>query len=188
MIDSIDKLHDIKDIGWLPSELVNNVKIILTVTTTSDNLDGFDSSPLLKPLKEKIYAQNFLFLSSFTQEQWEDVLTYGSGATNGALQLPESWKKSDEKAPIQAKVRWVFFLLTYGKILKNSFREISERQEIAISLKDFRKAEIIDRDFLSMSNFGNLFLLKFTDSLVAGMDGTKEARKFIYITHKRESF
>lgn len=95
-----------KDMNWLPSELVNNVKIILTVTSASDNFDDFDSSsPLLKALKEKINAQNFLLLTSFTLEQWEDVLTYGSGATNGALQLPESWKKSDEKAPIQAKVK-----------------------------------------------------------------------------------
>jgi hypothetical protein len=82
---------------------VNNVKIILTVTSTTNTLDDFDSSPLLKALKEKINAQNFLCLTSFTQEQWEDVLTNG-GATNGLLQLPEAWKKSDEKTPIQAKV------------------------------------------------------------------------------------
>ena len=111
LIDSVDKLYDIKDIDWLPTELVNNVKIILTVTSTSKNHDDFDSTPLLKALKVKINAQNFLYLSSFTQEQWEDVLTYGSGATNGALQLPESWKKSDEKAPIQAKVIDILFVI-----------------------------------------------------------------------------
>lgn len=104
LIDSVDKLCDIKDFDWLPSELANNVKIILTVTSASSSVDDFDSSPLLKQLKGKVNAHNFLLLSSFTQEQWEDVLTYGSGATNGALQLPDSWKKSDEKAPIQAKV------------------------------------------------------------------------------------
>jgi hypothetical protein len=105
LIDSIDKLSDIKDIDWLPIELVNNVKIILTVTSASNKLDDFDStSPFLKVVKAKINNQNFLCLSSFTQEQWEDVLTYGGGSTNGALQLPEAWKKSDEKAPIQAKV------------------------------------------------------------------------------------
>lgn len=71
----------------------------------TNKLDDFDSSPLLKALKVKINAQNFLCLSSFTQEQWEDVLTNGGGATNGGvLQLPEAWKKSDEKTPIQAKV------------------------------------------------------------------------------------
>jgi hypothetical protein len=90
-------MFDIKDIHWLPLELANNVKIILTVSDS-------DSSPIFKTLQSKINASNFLLLSSFTQEQWEDVLTYGGGATNGALQLPESWKKSEERAPIQAKV------------------------------------------------------------------------------------
>jgi hypothetical protein len=80
--------------------LVNNVKIILTVSSASANLDDFDS-PFLRALKAKVSAQNFLFLSSFTQEQWEDVLANGSGA----IQLPEAWKKADEKVPIQAKVR-----------------------------------------------------------------------------------
>jgi AAA+ ATPase superfamily predicted ATPase len=97
LIDSVDKIFDIKDIDWLPLELVNNVKIILTVSET-------ESSPVLKALQNKINAQNFLLLSSFTQEQWEDVLTFGGGTNNGALQLPESWKKSEERAPIQAKV------------------------------------------------------------------------------------
>lgn len=97
MIDAVDKIFDIKDIDWLPLELVNNVKIILTVSDSN-------SSPILKALQNKINSQNFLPLSSFTQEQWEDVLTYGGGATNGALQLPESWRNSDERAPIQAKV------------------------------------------------------------------------------------
>jgi hypothetical protein len=74
------------------------VKIILTVSAGS--LDDFDS-PFLKALKAKVSAQNFLSLSSFTQEQWEDVLANGSGS----IQLPEAWKKADEKVPIQAKVR-----------------------------------------------------------------------------------
>lgn len=102
MIDSIDKIFDIKDIKWLPLELVNNVKIILTVSSDPES----DSSIILKALQSKISSQNLLSLSSFTQAQWEDVLTFGGGATNGALQLPESWKKSDERAPIQAKVRF----------------------------------------------------------------------------------
>jgi hypothetical protein len=54
----------------------------------------------LDALKAKVNAQNILFLTTFTQEQWEDVLS------NGALQLPEAWKKSDEKVPIQAKVNF----------------------------------------------------------------------------------
>lgn len=95
LIDSVDKIFDIKDINWLPLELVNNVKIILTVSS-----DSF----VVKSLLTKLHSQNFLPLTPFTQEQWEDVLTYGGVAANGAMQLPESWKKSDERAPIQAKV------------------------------------------------------------------------------------
>lgn len=70
---------------------------------------------MLKALQNTINSENFLLLSSFTQEQWEDVLTYGGGATNGALQLPESWKNSEERAPIQAKVRILlsFHVLKY---------------------------------------------------------------------------
>lgn len=101
LIDSVDKLYDIKDIDWLPTELVKNVKIILTVTSATNKLEDSDSSTLLKALKARVNPQNYLFLTSFTQEQWEDVLTYSS---NGALQLPEAWKKSDEKIPIEAKV------------------------------------------------------------------------------------
>lgn len=108
LIDSVDKIFDIKDIDWLPLELVNNVKIILTVSEV-------ESSPVFKALKNKINAQNFLLLTSFTQEQWEDVLTFGGGTNNGALQLPESWKKSEERAPIQAKVSLTFNLSDTNK-------------------------------------------------------------------------
>lgn len=90
-------MFDIKDIDWLPLELANNVKIILTISET-------ESSHVFRTLQNKVTAQNFLLLTSFTQEQWEDVLTFGGGTTNNALQLPESWKKSEERAPIQAKV------------------------------------------------------------------------------------
>lgn len=97
LVDSIDKVFDIADIEWLPLELANNVKIVLTVSEA-------EASQVFKALKSKIKPENFLQLPAFTQEQWEDVLTYGGGASNGALQLPEDWKKSDERAPIQAKV------------------------------------------------------------------------------------
>lgn len=92
-----------KDISWLPLELVNNVKIILTVSSESF---------VLKSLLTKINSHNFLPLTPFTQEQWEDVLTYGGGAANGAMQLPDSWKKSDERAPIQAKVCQLFHFVS----------------------------------------------------------------------------
>lgn len=91
LIDSIDKVFDCEDIEWLPLELANNIKIILTISED-------ETSQVFKSLKAKIKPENFLQLPAFTNEQWEDVLT------NGTLQLPEDWKKSDERAPIQAKV------------------------------------------------------------------------------------
>lgn len=85
-------------------ELVNNVKIIVTISSESSANDDSNSSALLCALKDKIQVEeNFLLLSSFTQEQWEDVLVFG-GAASGALQLPEAWKKTEERSPIQAKV------------------------------------------------------------------------------------
>lgn len=113
LIDSVDKIFDIKNINWLPLELMNNVKIILTVSQS-------DSSPVFKALQNKINAQNFILLSPFTTEQWGDVLTFGGGTNNGALQLPESWKKSEERAPIQAKVSFNVFLFCFYCHWKNS--------------------------------------------------------------------
>lgn len=81
-------------------ELVNNTKIILTVSSSCES-----KSKISKALRDKINSEHFLELTPFTQDQWADVLTFGAGAANGALQLPESWKKSEERLPIQAKVR-----------------------------------------------------------------------------------
>lgn len=113
LIDSVDSLRDVDDLKWLPLELLENVKLILTVTSSSTSQDisqlGADDT-ILKGLKEKIGdAENFLYLTPFTQDQWEDVLCFGGGdiySANGALQLPESWKKSNEneKISVQAKV------------------------------------------------------------------------------------
>lgn len=102
LIDSVDKIFDLKDIDWLPLELVNNVKIIVTISLESTYNN--EESALLTALKDKIHVEeNFLLLSPFTQEQWEDVLVFG-GAASGALQLPDAWKKTEERSPIQAKV------------------------------------------------------------------------------------
>lgn len=100
LIDSVDKILEVDDISWLPLELTNNVKIILTVSSSGDS-----KSKILAALRDKINCEHFVELTSFTQEQWTDVLTFGGSAANGALQLPDSWKKSEERSPIQAKVR-----------------------------------------------------------------------------------
>uniref|UniRef100_A0A182UJA3 AAA domain-containing protein n=1 Tax=Anopheles melas TaxID=34690 RepID=A0A182UJA3_9DIPT len=108
LIDSIDALRDVDDLDWLPVTLQDNVKFVLTVCSagTGHNLANAESR-VLQRLRERIGDDScFLYLTPFTQEQWEDVLCFGGGdiyAANGALQLPESWKKSDEKISIQAK-------------------------------------------------------------------------------------
>lgn len=109
LIDSIDALRDVEDLDWLPVTLLDNVKFVLTVSSTSTGHDLANvESRVLQRLRERIGDDScFLYLTPFTQEQWEDVLCFGGGdiyAANGALQLPESWKKSDEKISIQAKV------------------------------------------------------------------------------------
>lgn len=111
LIDSVDSLRDLDELGWLPLELLENVKLILTVTSNCTDVAHLaeDQEGVLKRLKDKIGdAESFLYLMPFTQEQWEDVLCFGGGdiySANGALQLPESWKKSNEKISVQAKVR-----------------------------------------------------------------------------------
>ena len=83
---------------------------MIAVTSNAQSFSEIDNedNSLLKALKAQIKDDtNFIHLSSFTTEQWKDVLSTGGGdinAANGALQLPEVWKKSDERAPIQAKV------------------------------------------------------------------------------------
>jgi hypothetical protein len=109
LIDSIDEVFDLKDIDWCPIELPSNVKIILTLSSNAMKFSELDKdSMLLRTLKEKIKDEkNFLFLTSFTKEQWADVMCYGSGdviASNEVLLMPDDWKHSDERAPIQAKV------------------------------------------------------------------------------------
>lgn len=91
----------------------------MTISSESNQDDDPNSSGLLSALKDKIeIEENFLLLSSFTQDQWEDVLVFG-GAASGALQLPESWKKTDERSPIQAKV--FHFFKNHAQRLNISF-------------------------------------------------------------------
>ena len=112
LIDAIDDLVNVNSLDWLPITLLENVKIILTVTS-EDIVDPSHipnaNNSLLNKLKELISDDdNFVYLASFTQEQWEDVLCFGGGdiyAANGvSLQLPENWMMSKEKISIQAKV------------------------------------------------------------------------------------
>ncbi|XP_058446622.1 uncharacterized protein LOC131427450 [Malaya genurostris] len=142
LIDSVDSLRDFDDLGWLPFELLENVKLVLTVTSTctSQDLSQLNSEDsVLKQLKEKIGDDGcFLQLTPFTQEQWEDVLCFGGGdiySANGALQLPDSWKKSNEKISVQAKILWWLAWLGVTDLTDTSVSYISEKVFIILEEK-----------------------------------------------------
>lgn len=110
LIDSIDEASNLENLDWLPTKLIDNVKFILTVTSSATSIDQCNEDDLiLHHLKDKISKSNFLYLNPFSSEQWKDVLSSGGGdfyATCGALQLPEAWLSSSEKIPLQAKVHF----------------------------------------------------------------------------------
>jgi hypothetical protein len=113
LIDSVHEIVDLKDIDWLPITFPDNIKIIITLTSTATSLSTINKSVpqnwLLSTLCNKINNDSqFIHLPAFTSEQWHDVLGSGGGdlyAASGALLLPDSWKDSEEKNPMQAKVR-----------------------------------------------------------------------------------
>uniref|UniRef100_A0A182X1F3 WD_REPEATS_REGION domain-containing protein n=1 Tax=Anopheles quadriannulatus TaxID=34691 RepID=A0A182X1F3_ANOQN len=140
LIDSIDALRDVEDFDWLPVTLLDNVKFVLTVSSASTGHDLANAeSRVLQRLRERIGDDScFLYLTPFTQEQWEDVLCFGGGdiyAANGALQLPESWKKSDEKISIQAKILWWLGWLGITNLSNTSVSHISERVFVILEEK-----------------------------------------------------
>lgn len=101
LLDSLEEIENLENLDWLSVKLLENIKIIVTVNITKGN-------KIYTELQNKIkITENFVTITKFSQEQWNDVLSFGGGdiyAANGALQLPEAWKNADEKKPIQAKV------------------------------------------------------------------------------------
>lgn len=86
---------------WLPTVLRDTVKIILTVTNGTPELDW---------LKAHLSADSFVQLDQFSDDQWTDVLSVGGGGdlygSHGPFQLPAAWARSVDKVPLQAKVFW----------------------------------------------------------------------------------
>ncbi|XP_058120682.1 uncharacterized protein LOC131292411 [Anopheles ziemanni] len=135
LIDSVDALRDVEDLDWLPVVLLDNVKLVLTVSSGGNGQDlaklQGPENRVLQRLRDRIADDGcFLYLTPFTQEQWEDVLCFGGGdiyAANGALQLPECWKKSDEKISIQAKILWWLGWLGITNLSDTSVSHISDK-------------------------------------------------------------
>lgn len=110
LIDSLDEALHLNDLDWLPTQLNEKVKIILTVSSHVQNVDECTSidNPTLFALKNKLAKTSFVHLDQFSDQQWNEVLSCGGGnfySANGHLQLPDSWKSCDEKIPLKAKVR-----------------------------------------------------------------------------------
>lgn len=98
------------DFEWLPTQLNDKVKIILTISSKVQSIDdctASDSRTLLM-LKNKLATTSFIHLTEFSEQQWNEVLSCGGGnfySANAHLQVPDSWKSCDEKIPLKAKVR-----------------------------------------------------------------------------------
>lgn len=112
MIDSLDEALQLKDFDWLPTQLNDKVKIILTISSNVQNVDECtsDDNRILFALKKKLATRSFVHLNQFSEQQWNEVLSCGGGnfySANAHLQLPDSWKSCDEKIPLKAKVRSV---------------------------------------------------------------------------------
>lgn len=111
LIDSLDDALELDDFSWLPTKLSDNVKLIITTATASTKVDHIDkcesTDTVLWHLKDRITKSNFVHLNQFSDQKWGEVLSCGGGdffSVNPQVQLPDSWKKCDEKIPLQAKV------------------------------------------------------------------------------------
>lgn len=93
VVDSLEAVAKATDLDWIPANLPANVKLIITVTETEEgqrilgNLTGRISS-----------TENVLHLTSFSEEQWREVIS------RGTINLPEELIEAKEKTPIHAKV------------------------------------------------------------------------------------
>lgn len=117
--------------------------------------------------KQNPNTTTFIQLTQFSQEQWNDVLSYGGCdiyGSNGTLQLPETWKTIDEKTPINAKLLWWLCWL-----------EITE-------LNDFSLHSICTKIFETLENKFDKNLVKFIFSfLLASREGLNENEIFILL-------
>lgn len=123
LIDSLDVALHLNNFDWLPIQLNDKVKIILTIGSNVQSVDDCTSTDnrTLFLLKNKLAASSFVHLNQFSEQQWNEVLSCGGGnfySTNAHLQLPDSWKSCDERIPLKAKVGAVavYFLFRLEKL------------------------------------------------------------------------
>lgn len=106
LIDSLDEALEIDNLNWLPINLSDKVKLIITTATSSSQIDDVEkcgeNDIILWKLKERISKQNYIHLN----HKWNELLTCGGDffSANAQLRLPEHWKNCNDKIPLQAKV------------------------------------------------------------------------------------
>lgn len=109
LIDSLDEALHLNDLDWLPAQLNDKVKIIVTINSNVQSVEDCTSEDnrILFVLKNKLAKTSLVHLNQFSEQQWNEVLSCGGGnfySANAHLQLPDSWKSCDEKIPLKAKV------------------------------------------------------------------------------------
>ncbi|XP_023296388.2 uncharacterized protein LOC111679120 [Lucilia cuprina] len=122
IIDSVDDIMDGINLEWLPINLSNMCKIILTLTENNN-----EENPLIEKLIETgIPNRCFIKMKQFSERQWQDILSSGGGdfyAANGAIKMPQEWKMLHGKTPFHAKSLWWLAWLGHTSI---SMTDISE--------------------------------------------------------------
>lgn len=109
LIDSLDEALKLNNLDWLPTKLTEQIKIIITTKSNISHIDECKGANelILWSLKDRISKSNFIHLKQFSNEQWNEVLSYGGGdfyTSNIELELPDAWKSCPDKIPLQAKV------------------------------------------------------------------------------------
>lgn len=104
LIDALNELSGLDDFTWLPTTTNEHIKIIITITSNSQNIDEIDkceSNSVLWNLKNRLSKENFVHIDQFSNDKWNEILT-----NNCELQshLLENWMQCADKTPIQAKV------------------------------------------------------------------------------------
>lgn len=104
LIDALNELSGLNDFTWLPTTTNEHIKIIITLTSTSQNIDEVDkcdSNSVLLNLKNRLKKENFVHIDQFSNEKWNEILANNCELQSNAL---NNWLQCADKTPIQAKV------------------------------------------------------------------------------------
>lgn len=107
LIDSLDDLSELDELSWLPSQLGENAKVVITATTAGwDITDATkcESPGVLSSLCDRLPKESFVQLHQYSGEKWDDIMTAGSDCSYAS---PQMWRNCVERTPAQAKVSFV---------------------------------------------------------------------------------